>query len=84
LHILLTQITNIRETFFVNQLRVNHLVTSAKWGDIMVDETYTFEIGGPSKTGEQIKGVPNAWIASDDIKGGSAKKVPLWLFGFLY
>lgn len=74
----------IRETFFVNQLRVNHLVTSAKWGDIMVDETYTFEIGGPSKTGEQIKGVPNAWIASDDIKGGSGKKVPIWLFGFLY
>lgn len=59
-------------------------MTSSRFGDFMVDDVYTFEIGGPSKTTEQIKGVPNAWIVSDGIKEGTVKKIPLWLFGFLY
>lgn len=50
----------------------------------MVDETWTFEVGGPSKTGEQIRGLPGAYIAADDIKEGSGNRIPLWLFGFLY
>jgi uncharacterized protein len=54
------------------------------FGDFTIDDTYTFEIGGPSKTGEQIKGVPNAYIAADGIKGGSGNKIAIWLFGFLY
>ncbi len=75
---------NLRETFFFNQSEVRHQVTFSRFGDFMVDDIYTFEIGGPSKTTEQIKGVPNAFIAADGIKGGTAKKIPLWLFGFLY
>ena len=63
---------------------VLHNVTSSRFGDFTIDDTYTFEIGGPSKTREQIRGVPDAYIAADGIKGGSGNKIPLWLFGFLY
>ena len=75
---------NLRETFFLNQLKVNHDVTSSKYGDFMVDSAYTFEIGGAAKTSKQIKGVPQAFIAADEIKNGVNNKIPLWLFGFLY
>jgi len=75
---------NIRETFFLNQLKAVHSVTYSRFADFMVDNTWTFEVGGPSKTREQIRGVPNAWIASDGIVEGQGNKVPLWLFGFLY
>lgn len=75
---------NLRETFFYNQLKTGHSVTFPKYGDFLVDEQYVFEIGGASKTGEQIKGVPQSYIAADDIKEGVGNKIPLWLFGFLY
>lgn len=77
-------IGNLRETFFFNQIEVRHQVTSSRVGDFLIDDIYTFEIGGPSKTQEQIRGIPNSFIASDGIKGGSGNKIPLWLFGFLY
>jgi hypothetical protein len=77
-------IGNLRETFFLSQTEVRHRVTSSKFGDFLVDDVYTFEIGGPAKTQEQIKGIPDSYIASDGIKGGSGNKIPLWLFGFLY
>jgi len=75
---------NLRETFFFNQLKVKHDVTAPKFGDFMVDQTYTFEIGGAAKTAQQISGIPLAYIAADEIKYGNQHKVPLWLFGFLY
>jgi hypothetical protein len=75
---------NLRETFFYNQIEVRHRVTSSRFGDFTIDDAITFEIGGPSKTAEQIKGIPNAYIAADGIKGGTGNKIPLWLFGFLY
>ncbi|GHB43593.1 AAA family ATPase [Mongoliitalea lutea] len=59
-------------------------LTLPRFGDFMVDETYVFEVGGPSKTSEQIQGVPNAYLVEDDIKFGNGKKIPLWLFGFLF
>mgnify|MGYP000967432624 CR=1 FL=1 len=75
---------NVRETFFYNQLSVKHDVTASKWGDFLVDDSYTFEVGGPNKTQKQIAGLGNAYIAADGILGGSGKRIPLWLFGFLY
>lgn len=74
---------NIRETFFLNQMSAVHTVTSSKYGDFMVDDTFVFEVGGASKTNEQIRGVPNAYLALD-IAGGNDKRIPLWLFGMLY
>ena len=74
---------NIRETFFYNQTSTVHAVTSSKYSDFLIDESYVFEIGGPWKSTEHIKGLPNAYLALD-IKGGNQKRIPLWLFGFLY
>jgi uncharacterized protein len=76
-------IGNIRETFFLNQLSVAHSVTAPKDGDFMVDDSFVFEIGGASKTNDQIRGVPNAYLALD-IEGGNNNRIPLWLFGMLY
>ena len=75
---------NVRETFFMNQLSLNHHITYSDRSDFIVDNKYTFEIGGKNKDGKQIAGIPNSFIASDDIEFGFDKKIPLWLFGFLY
>jgi hypothetical protein len=79
----MANIGNVRETFFLNQLSATHAVSSPKFGDFMVDDTYVFEIGGASKTNGQIAGLPNAFLALD-IEGGNNNRIPLWLFGLLY
>ncbi len=79
-----SDIGNLRETFFLNQLSVNHIVTYPKEGDFLIDEKYLFEIGGKNKTQKQISGVKNAYIVADDIEYGFKNKIPLWLFGFMY
>jgi uncharacterized protein len=56
----------------------------SKQGDFVVDKKYTVEIGGKNKGYEQIKDVPNSFVAADDIEIGSGNKIPLWLFGFVY
>ncbi len=75
---------NARETFFANQLRCKHLVELSTVSDFFIDEKYTFEIGGKTKSKKQIQDVTDAFIASDDIEYGFGKKIPLWMFGFLY
>ena len=75
-------IGSVRETFFFNQLSQIHRVSASKFGDFMVDEKYTFEVGGPNKNFQQIKGIPNSYLAID-VKNSVGNKVPLWLFGML-
>ena len=75
---------NIRETFLVNQLSYNQTVVFSEVSDFFVNNKYTIECGGKSKTGKQIKTLENAFIAADGIEIGSGSKIPLWLFGFLY
>lgn len=77
-------IGNVRETFFTNQLGNITEIYSDKNGDFMVGNNFTFEIGGAKKGFEQIKDMPNSYIAADDIEVGVGNKIPLWLFGFLY
>lgn len=74
----------LRETFFVNQLRENHLVNTSRQEDFLVDNTYVFEIGGKNKTRKQISGMENSFVVQDDIEMGYKNFIPLWLFGFLY
>jgi predicted AAA+ superfamily ATPase len=74
---------SIRETFFVNSISPLHLVNTSIKGDFVVDDTYVFEVGGASKTNKQILGLPDSFLAVDDIEIGSRNKIPLWLFGFL-
>lgn len=79
-----SDIGNIRETFFANQLKLNHEVTFSGQGDFRIDDTYTFEVGGKAKTFEQIKDIPNSYLAIDNVEYGTGNRIPLWLFGFLY
>lgn len=73
-----------RETFFYNQVGNVHPVESPSAGDFLVDGKYVIEVGGASKTRRQIREVKNSYVAADMIEYGSANRIPLWLFGFLY
>ncbi len=53
-----------------------------KQGDFFVDDMYLFEVGGPSKTFDQIKNIPSSYLVLDDIETGFGNRIPLWLFGF--
>ena len=77
------EIGTIREVFFKSML-FEHSLVVAKKGDFLVDEKYTFEIGGKNKNFKQIKDLPNSYVVSDDIEIGNGNKIPLWLFGFMY
>ena len=55
-----------------------------KQGDFLVDGKYTFEVGGSSKNFSQIAGLPDSYLAVDDIEVGSMNRLPLWMFGMLY
>ncbi len=74
----------IRETFFANQVSHKCKLNITKQGDFMVDKKYIIEIGGKNKGFEQIKDLPNSFVAADGIEVGHGNKIPLWLFGFLY
>ena len=74
----------LRETFFVNQLRQAHNVVLAAQGDYLVDNRYTFEVGGANKTFDQIKNLPDSYLAIAESEYGSRNAIPLYLFGFLY
>ena len=74
---------NIRETFFLNQTRVKHKVTSSTTIDFSIDEL-NFEIGGRNKGQKQIKTVENGYIVKDDIENGYLNTIPLWHFGLMY
>lgn len=74
----------VRETFVLNQLKMNHRVTYPKEGDFLVNEQFTLEIGGASKSNKQIAGVTDAYIVADDLDFAVGNKIPIWLFGLLY
>lgn len=75
---------NLRETFFLTNLKEVGKTEAAKKGDFFVNDKYTFEIGGKWKQQKQIKNIPDSFIVKDEIETGSTNIIPLWLFGFLY
>jgi len=75
---------NVRETFFYNQLKFSGKINASKESDFLVNNSYTFEIGGKNKKRKQINNIKNAYLVKDDIEIGSGNSIPLWLFGFLY
>ncbi len=78
-----TNIGNIRETFFYNQMRVNNPVIVSKISDFEINGM-TFEIGGRKKGQKQISGLDKAYIVKDDIEYGYGNVIPLWTFGLNY
>lgn len=73
----------VRETFFYNQMRVNHLVTASAVSDFEIDGM-TFEVGGKSKGKGQLKTVGHGYVVKDDIEHGHGNVIPLWAFGLNY
>lgn len=78
-----TDIGNVRETFFLNQMSLEHTVTSHLSADFQIDDAI-FEVGGKSKTKKQIFDLKNAFIVKDDIEYGYMNTIPLWHFGMSY
>lgn len=79
-----SKIGTMRETFFASSVSYNHNINYPKSGDFILDEKYTFEIGGKDKSFKQIKDAKEGFVVSDDIEVGFDNKIPLWLFGFIY
>lgn len=79
------QIGAVRETYFINQLRASGCdITAPEVGDFLVEGKFLFEVGGKGKGFDQIKDLPDSYVASDGLELGVGNKIPLWLFGFLY
>lgn len=76
-------IGNVRETFFMNQIRVRQEVLSSTASDFEI-EGRTFEIGGRKKGQKQILSVSDGYVVKDDIETGYANVIPLWTFGMNY
>jgi hypothetical protein len=76
---------SLRETFTIGQFfnsKINAKLP--KSGDLIIDDTYTLEIGGKSKSIKQIRNIEDAFILKDSIEVGFQRSIPLWLIGFLY
>lgn len=76
---------SLREAFFMNQLKnAGHEINLPLKGDFLIDDKFTFEIGGKGKSSKQLSGIENSFIATDDLEVGIGNKIPLWMFGLLY
>ncbi len=93
MYITTPDIGNVRETFFVNQLGNYYLqkntldnkgIYVSNKGDFYLEEKYVCEVGGKGKSFKQIKDLEHSFVIADDIELGFGKKIPLWLFGFMY
>lgn len=78
-----SDIGNVRETFFMNQMRVVGDVKCSPVSDFMMDGM-TFEIGGRKKGQKQISDVKDGYVVKDDIETGYANVIPLLAFGLMY
>ena len=78
-----TDVGNMRETFFYNQMRVKNDVISSRQSDFKIGK-YTFEVGGRKKGKKQIEDIPDSFIVKDDIEFAQGNIIPLWAFGLNY
>ena len=49
-----------------------------------MNNRYTFEVGGKNKGFKQIKDIKNSFVVQDVDSTEDNRKIPLWVFGFLY
>jgi len=80
----ISNIGTIRETFFVSQVKHLYNIEIAIKGDFIINNKYTFEVGGNNKSFKQIKDIKNSYLIIDTDSTENLNKIPLWLFGFLY
>lgn len=83
----------IRESFFVNQIWnaltlnpafLDDAIEQSENGDFIIRGKHIVEVGGKQKGFKQIANIKNAFVAADGVEYGTGRKIPLWLFGFLY
>lgn len=74
---------NLRETFFLNQMRVKNQILSSSVSDFQIGGR-TFEIGGKNKGKKQIETVEEGYVVRDGIEFSSGNILPLWWFGLNY
>lgn len=77
-------IGTIRETFLVSMVASVHEISIPLQGDFLIDNTITLEVGGKTKDFKQLRGIEQSYLAVDEIERGAGRRIPLWLFGFLY
>jgi len=70
----------VREIFFVNCFKK---IFYSDIGDFRVEDNL-FEVGGKNKSFKQIKDIENSFVVADIDYTVDERRVPLWLFGFLY
>lgn len=74
-----TESLNLRHTFFYNQVGYKNKLNSSPVADFLVNDHFHFNVGG-----RKLEATDSVYAASDVIEIGEGKKIPLWLFGFLY
>ena len=74
-----TDNVNLRHTFFYNQVGYKATLKSSANADFLVNGKYHFWVGG-----RKTEPSSEIFAAADVIEIGEGKKIPLWLFGFLY
>jgi len=72
--------SNLRLTFFYNQVGCQHKVSSSLDFDFTVNDQFEFAVGGKYTQAEG----EHCFAAADMIEIGEGHVIPLWLFGFLY
>lgn len=75
---------NLRETFFVNQVAHLYRLNLHDHADFILNGEIAIEVGGKSKSFSQIKSQDQGYLAVDGIEIGFGRKIPLYMFGFLY
>jgi uncharacterized protein len=50
----------------------------------LIDNKFTFEVGGEGRSFKQIKDIENSYLIIDTDSTENQYKIPLWLMGFLY
>ena len=50
----------------------------------IINGKWLFEVGCVRKSFDQIKGLPNSYLAADNTETGVHGRIPLWMFGLLY
>ena len=51
---------------------------------MFADIIFTQSVYLKTRSMNQIKDIPDSYLAIDDMEVGSGNKIPLWMFGFLY
>ena len=78
-----TDVGTLRETFVANMLS-EHSICMPESGDLLLDGSILFEVGGKNKNYKQIANITDSYVVADNIDVGFGNKIPLWLFGMLY